>query len=148
MKKTGIDEDLAQQLIRSAFSVLNRAYAPYSGFYVAAALLCEDGSVYTGVNVENASYPAGCCAERTALVKAVSEGHRRFRAIAVCGGKNGVVTDFCAPCGICRQVMREFCIPEEFIILLPRSQSDYKCCRLSELLPESFGPETLEKNAD
>lgn len=130
-------------LIEAAFSVLNRSYAPYSGFQVAAALLCEDGTVYTGVNVENASYPAGCCAERTAIFKAVSEGHKEFRAIAICGGKEGIVTDYCAPCGICRQVMREFCDPEKFEILLPKTQTNYKTYRLCELLPESFGPEVL-----
>ena len=130
-------------LIHAAFEALPGAYAPYSGFYVAAALLCEDGTVYTGVNVENASYPAGCCAERTAIFKAVSEGRRRFRAIAVCGGKNGRVTDYCAPCGICRQVMREFCNPEHFTVLLPKTETDYKEYRLKELLPLSFGPESL-----
>ena len=130
-------------LIRAALEVLSDAYVPYSHFHVGAALLCEDGSIVTGVNIENASYPATNCAERTAIFKAVSEGKRSFRAIAVCGGKNGVVTDYCAPCGICRQVMREFCDPEGFVVLLGKSETDYKEMTLAQLLPLSFGPESL-----
>ena len=130
-------------LIERALGELKHAYAPYSGFRVAAALLCEDGTVYTGVNVENASYPAGNCAERTAVFKAVSEGQRRFLAIAVCGGMDGNVTDYCTPCGICRQVMREFS-PELEIICL-NGDGEERRFTLPELLPHSFGPEHLRE---
>lgn len=130
-------------LIRRALEQLPIAYAPYSHFHVGAALLCDDGAVYTGVNIENASYPAGNCAERTAIFKAVSEGKREFKAIAICGGLEGKVSDYCAPCGICRQVMREFCRPGTFRILLAKSETDYKEYTLEELLPESFGPSSL-----
>ena len=133
----------AQALVRAAFEVLPQAYVPYSHFHVGAALLCADGAVYTGVNIENASYPATNCAERTAIFKAVSEGKRDFKAIAVCGGMNGKAEDFCPPCGICRQVMREFCRPEEFKVLLAKSCSEYRELTLEELLPLSFGPAKL-----
>ena len=97
-------------LMEEALKARKAAYAPYSGFQVGAVLLCADGSIYTGCNVENSSYGAACCAERTAFFKAVSEGKRSFRAIAVVGGKkDGEVLESCPPCGICRQVMREFC---------------------------------------
>lgn len=139
-----LDGKMIKALAERALQNLPRAYAPYSEFYVSAALLCEDGEIITGVNIENASYPAGNCAERTAIFKAVSEGKRRFAAIAVCGGKKGVVTDYCPPCGICRQVMREFCDPGEFRIILVKSPEDYREYRLEELLPESFGPEHME----
>ena len=132
-----------EYLIRKALEQLPCAYAPYSHFHVGAALLCRDGAVYTGVNIENASYPAGNCAERTAVFKAVSEGERDFKAIAICGGLEGTVSDYCAPCGICRQVMREFCRPGSFRILLAKSATDYKEYTLEELLPESFGPSSL-----
>lgn len=142
-KQTVLTAEEKARLIQEAFAQLSNAYAPYSHFHVAAALLCEDGTIYTGVNVENASYPAGNCAERTAIFKAVSEGKRKLRAIAICGGMNGQVLDYCAPCGICRQVMREFGSPEDFVILLPKTETDYKEYRLEELLPLSFGPESL-----
>lgn len=140
-----ISEEMKRNLIRRAFAQLPNAYAPYSGFCVAAALLCSDGSIYTGVNVENSAYSAVNCAERTAVFTAVSEGKREFQAIAVCGGKNGKITDYCPPCGICRQVFREFCRPEEFLILLPKSEEEYKEYYLEELLPFSFGPEHLDR---
>lgn len=130
-------------LIERAMGVLGRAYAPYSHFHVAAALLCRDGSVYTGVNVENASYPAAVCAERSAILRAVNDGRRDFEAIVICGGRNGVVTDYCPPCGICRQVMREFCDPNEFKIILARSPKEYQEYTLEELLPLGFGPGNL-----
>ena len=97
-----------------------------------------------GCNVENASYPAGICAERSAFSAAVSSGKRQFDAIAIVGGKDGKAQDYCAPCGICRQVMREFVRPDEFLILLAKSPSEYREYTLSQLLPESFGPENLE----
>lgn len=156
MERHGMDEETKetekenwkQSLISSALGALERAYAPYSGFHVAAALLCGDGSVFTGCNVENASYPAGICAERSAFSAAVSSGKREFTAIAIVGGRDGKTESYCAPCGICRQVMREFCRPDEFLILLARTPEDYKEYTLEELLPESFGPENLTGSKD
>ena len=130
-------------LIEAAKRQLALAYAPYSGFHVAAALLCRDGSIYTGCNVENASYPAGNCAERTAVFKAVSEGKRDFICIVIMGGKNGRAEDYCPPCGICRQVLREFVHPKEFQVILAKPTGEYRVLFLEELLPESFGPEYL-----
>ncbi|MBQ7038299.1 MAG: cytidine deaminase [Clostridia bacterium] len=119
------------------------AYAPYSEFCVGAALLCADGSVYTGCNIENAGYSATNCAERTAFFKAISDGKKAFTAIAVCGGKNGTLTDtLVSPCGICRQVMREFC-DDDFEIYLV-TESTVKTMTLGELLPVSFGPDALK----
>lgn len=141
---TNLDRDMAAALAKKALEGLDEAYAPYSHFHVSAALLSSDGRIFTGVNVENASYPAGICAERSAVSAAVSSGAREFCAIAICGGENGKVTDYCPPCGICRQVLREFCRPEEFRILLVRTPEDWREYRLSELLPESFGPEHLD----
>ena len=131
-------------LIRAAFEGQGFAYAPYSRFHVGAALRAKDGRVFKGCNIENAGYTATNCAERTALFKAVSEGVREFDAIAIVGGKDGKAQDYCAPCGICRQVMREFVRPDEFLILLAKSPSEYREYTLSQLLPESFGPENLE----
>lgn len=142
-KAYDLTKEEAQALIRAAFEVLPQAYVPYSHFHVGAALLCADGTVYTGVNIENASYPATNCAERTAIFKAVSEGKRDFKAIAVCGGTDGKATDFCPPCGVCRQVMREFCRPEAFKVLLAKSCLEYREMTLEELLPLSFGPGNL-----
>ncbi|MCI9068000.1 MAG: cytidine deaminase [Lachnospiraceae bacterium] len=134
-----------RELIGKAEEQLRLAYAPYSGFCVAAALLCEDGTVYTGCNVENASYPAGNCAERTAVFKAVSEGRREFSGIVIMGGPGGRTGSYCPPCGICRQVLREFCRPLGFSVILARSAEDYRVFSLEELLPESFGPEFLDR---
>ncbi len=133
-----------RRLIQAAIDNLPGAYAPYSHFYVSAALLCRDGTVYTGFNIENAAYSATVCAERSALFRAVNDGKREFEAMAVCGGRDGVITGYCAPCGVCRQVMREFCQPETFRILLAKSVDDYREMTLAELLPMSFGPENLE----
>lgn len=132
-----------KELVRAAIDALPGAYVPYSHFHVGAALLCDDGTVYTGINVENASYPATNCAERTAFFQAVNAGKREFTAIAICGGKDGLIEDYCAPCGICRQVMREFCSPTTFKILLARSEEDIKEFTLEELLPFGFGPENM-----
>lgn len=133
-------------LIAAAFEAQKKAYAPYSGFMVGAALLCEDGEIFGGCNIENASYGACNCAERTAIFRAVYEGKRSFRAIAIVG-KPGSAPAFayCAPCGICRQVMAEFCNPQDFQIILPKSMTEYKVYRLEELLPLSFTAENLEK---
>ena len=109
-----------KELVREALEARKQSYCPYSGFAVGAALLCGDGTVFRGCNIENAAYPATNCAERTAMFKAVSEGNTDFRAIAIVGGPKGKEPkDFCAPCGVCRQVMAEFCDPETFRIVLP-----------------------------
>ena len=129
-----------EELKAAAMSMLDRAYCPYSHFPVGAALECEDGTVFTGCNVENAAYPAGICAERNAISHAVAEGHTHFRCIVIAGRGE----DFCAPCGICRQVMREFCDPKTFRVILARSETDYREFTLEELLPESFGPADLK----
>lgn len=134
-----------QELIEMAMEARKLAYAPYSHFQVGAALLAEDETVYQGCNIENASYPAGHCAERTAFSNAVVHGMRKFVAIAIVGGAEGVSElEYCAPCGICRQMMREFCEPDRFEIVLARTRDDYKVYTLQELLPESFGPQNLK----
>ena len=138
-----MDSQTAGRLVALALEMVPRAYAPYSRFQVGAAVLAESGKMYGGANVENASYPAGICAERNAIARAVASGERRLAAVAVCGGMDGEVTDYCSPCGICRQVMREFCDPEEFRVVVARSQADFKTYSLAQLLPESFGPEAL-----
>ena len=125
------------ELTTLAKQAMARAYAPYSGFHVGAALLCADGTVYTGSNVENGSYGATNCAERTAFFTAVHHGHREFTAIAICGGMGGNISDFCPPCGICRQVMSEFCGPD-FQIHLLGPEDALRSYTLSQLLPGSF----------
>ena len=130
------------QLKAAAVSMLERAYAPYSNFPVGAALECEDGTVYTGCNVENAVYPAGICAERNAIFHAVAEGHTRFHRIVIAGKSS----DFCVPCGVCRQVMREFSTDLEIICLNGRGEE--KTFTLEELLPHSFGPDHLTHRTD
>lgn len=132
-----------QKLIEAAIAQLEYSYVPYSGFRVGAALLAQNGRVYTGCNIENAAYTPTNCAERTAFFKAVSEGVRDFRAICVVGGPQGRLASYTPPCGVCRQVMMEFCRPEEFEIILAKSKEDYKVCTLKELLPQGFGPENL-----
>lgn len=132
-----------RKLIQAAIKVLPESYTPYSHFHVAAALLCKDGTVYTGINIENAAYTPTVCAERSAFFRAVNEGKREFEAIVICGGKDGIVTDYCAPCGVCRQVMREFCDPGTFKVILAKSEDEYKEFVLKELLPMGFGPENL-----
>ena len=141
MKK--MEQKQIQELIEKAIGMMDYSYVPYSHFHVGAALLAKNGNVYGGCNIENAGYTPSNCAERTAFFKAVSEGERDFTAIALCGGLNGVVKDYCAPCGVCRQVMREFCKPD-FKIILVKSEEEWKIYTLSQLLPEGFGPENLE----
>ena len=131
------------ELIKSAIDSLDRSYAPYSHFNVAAAVLASSGKIYTGVNVENASYPAGICAERNAIFHAVACGEKEITAIAIIGGLNGQITDYCPPCGVCRQVMREFCDPEHMTVIIAKSADEYKEMTLAELLPESFGPDSI-----
>lgn len=126
-----------EQLIDLAKDAMTRAYAPYSGFQVGAALLCADGTVYQGCNIENASFSPTICAERTAIFKAVSEGRREFTALAVCGGKGGIIDGFFPPCGVCRQVMREFC-KDDFPVYLTGVNGTWQATTLAELLPLSF----------
>ena len=126
-----------RELLLTANQARDAAYSPYSGFAVGAALLCKDGTVYTGCNVENASYTPTVCAERTAFFKAVYDGHRDFTAIAVCGGKDGVITGFFPPCGVCRQVMREFC-EDDFILYMMGPDGAYEELTLADILPHSF----------
>ncbi len=126
-----------KELIEKAFEMLKFSYSPFSCFRVGAALLTKSKKIYTGCNIENSSFGATNCAERTAIFKAVSEGQKDFEAICIVGGKNGIVEDFCTPCGICRQVLAEFCKPD-FKIILAKSKTEYKIFTLGELLPESF----------
>ena len=126
-----------EDLIEKAKEAMTHAYAPYSRFKVGAALLCADGTVYQGCNIEIASYSPTVCAERTAIFKAVYDGQRDFKAIAVCGGKDGVITGFFPPCGVCRQVMREFC-RDDFLLYLIGPGGTYEQRTLSEILPCSF----------
>lgn len=127
------------ELITKALEARKFSYSPYSGFSVGAALLCDDGSVYAGCNIENSSFSPTICAERTAIFKAVSEGKKNFLKIAVVGAdsENETPVNYCPPCGVCRQVMREFC-GNDFEIVIAKSCDDYKVKKLSELLPESF----------
>lgn len=124
------------ELCKLAIEAMGHAYVPYSGYKVGAALLCADGAVYQGCNIENASFTPTVCAERTAFFKAISDGRRDFAAIAVCGGKNGHLTGTFPPCGVCRQVMREFC-EDDFPVYLVRPDG-YDALTLAELLPHSF----------
>lgn len=134
-----------RELICQAHEARRRAYTPYSGFKVGAALLTRSGKVYRGCNIENAAYGPTNCAERTAFFKAVSEGEREFEAIAIVGGKDGdSAQQMCAPCGVCRQVMMEFCNPKEFRIILEDGKDGFKAFTLEELLPLGFGPKNLQ----
>ena len=126
-----------EMLIQEAKAAMEKAYAPYSGYKVGAALLCADGAVYTGCNIENSAFSPTICAERTAFAKAVSEGRRAFTAIAICGGKDGVITGAFPPCGVCRQVMAEFCKADFAVYLI--TEKGYEKRTLAQLLPESFG---------
>ena len=131
------------RLIETAVRQTGYAYAPYSDFRVGAALLAKDGRIYTGCNIENAAYTPSNCAERTAFFKAVSEGARDFEAICVVGGKGGRLTTYTPPCGVCRQVMMEFCSPKDFQVILAVSKDDYVVYQLEDLLPMGFGPGNL-----
>ena len=139
-----MEKETIQKLIHTAIQQLAFSYTPYSHFRVGAALLGKNGEIYTGCNIENAGYTATSCAERTAFFKGISEGVRAFRAIAIVGGKQGAVTDYTAPCGVCRQVMMEFCDPETFQIILAVDSEHYDVYTLKELLPLGFGPSNLE----
>ena len=131
-----------KDLVKAAFAAMYNAYSPYSHCKVGAALLTREGKVYLGCNVENASYGATNCAERTAFFKAISEGEREFSKIAIVGGFEGDVTDMFMPCGVCRQVMVEFC-DKDFEVLVACGQEDFKVFKLSELLPHSFDEKNL-----
>lgn len=131
-------------LIQKALDARLLSYSPYSNFMVGAALLAKNGNIYTGCNIESASYSPTNCAERTAFFKAVSEGVKEFDAIVVVGGPKEITElDFCAPCGVCRQVMMEFCNPFDFKIILAKNVDDYTVMTLNEILPLGFGPSNL-----
>lgn len=137
------DIKTVRMLIEEAISARKRAYAPYSNYMVGAALLTESGRIYTGCNIENAAYGPSNCAERTAFFKAVSESCRAFAAVAIVGAaKNDKEGQYAAPCGVCRQVMAEFC-DSDFEIIIAKSAEEYYIKTLKELLPESFGPKNL-----
>lgn len=134
-----------RELLQEAKKARQRAYTPYSGFQVGAALLGKSGTIYYGCNIENAAYTPTNCAERTAFFKAVSEGETEFEKIAIVGGKAGDPGDIlCAPCGVCRQVMMEFCNPDTFQIILSDGAGHHREFTLKELLPCGFGPSSLE----
>lgn len=128
-------------LIKEAIKAKDMAYAPYSHFRVGAALLTKDGSIYPGCNIENVAFTPTNCAERTAFFKAISEGKREFEAIVV----NGDADDYLFPCGVCRQVMIEFCNPKEFKVIVANTVEDYKIFTLAELMPGGFDAEALKK---
>ena len=133
--------------LMKTFKARESSYAPYSHYNVGAALLTKDGKIYRGCNIENAGYTPSNCAERTAFFKAVSEGDMEFEAIAVVGGPAGTPEgefEYAAPCGVCRQVMAEFCDLEDFKIILAKSEDEYKVLSLNEILPLAFTPKDLE----
>ena len=136
-----------EELIERAKEAMERAYAPYSGYQVGAALLTADGRVYQGCNIENASFTPTVCAERNAFFKAVYDGVRSFAAIAVVGGKGGVISGYFPPCGVCRQVMREFC-GDDFVIYMGGPNGTYLEKTLGDLLPLSFSAEAHMRDTD
>jgi cytidine deaminase len=138
-----VTNELTKTLIESALLARQNSYSPYSKYRVGAALLAESGKVYTGCNIENAAYTPTNCAERTAFFKAVSEGERCFSAIAIVGGYGDTPDGFAFPCGVCRQVMMEFCNPCDFRVITAVSVDNYKEMTLGQLLPDGFGPANL-----
>ena len=140
-----MDKKLAEEMIELAIGQLQYSYTPYSGFKVGAALLTKDGKFYTGCNIENAAFTPTNCAERTAFFKAVSEGEREFRAICIVGGKDGVLTEYAAPCGVCRQALFEFGGPE-LNVIMAKSPDDFIERSMDELLPFGFGPSNVAGN--
>ena len=138
-----MEQVMIEKLIDTAIEQLEFSYTPYSNFKVGAALLTRSGEIYTGCNIENASYTPTNCAERTAFFKAVSEGVREFRAICIVGGKDGKLTEYTEPCGVCRQVMMEFCDPKTFQIILAVDKVRYDIYSFVELMPLGFGPLNL-----
>ena len=138
-----MDKSIIKELITYAASMRKISYTPYSGFNVGAALLAKNGSIYTGCNIENASYTPTVCAERTAFFKAVSEGVKEFEAIAIIGGAaDSDELEYCFPCGVCRQVMSEFC-DDDFKVIIAKSPDEYKVYTLPQILPERFGPKDI-----
>ena len=138
-----MEENKIKELIRYALSMRKMSYTPYSHFNVGAALLAKNGKIYTGCNIENASFTPTNCAERTAFFKAVSEGVKEFDAIAIVGGPDGAEElQYCSPCGVCRQVMSEFC-EDDFIVICAKSENEYRVNTLTEVLPNRFGPKNL-----
>ncbi|MBO5857137.1 MAG: cytidine deaminase [Clostridia bacterium] len=133
-----------KELVLKAIDSIKNSYSPYSQFKVGAALLTESGKVYTGCNIENVAFGPTVCAERVAFFKAISEGEKNFSKIAVVGGKNGIISSATPPCGVCRQVMREFC-NDDFEIIIVKENEKYDKISLSDLLPYSFKPEILSK---
>ena len=142
MKQNELSREMIERLCGIALDMRRRSYVPYSHFRVGAALLTKDGRIFTGCNVENASYPMCTCAERTAIVKAVSEGANEFAAIAICGGPEGGRAQYCPPCGQCRQIMAEFCTGD-FPVYLAKSGTDYQMYSLDGLMPNRFVPGQL-----
>ncbi len=139
-----LSQEGIKELIGKAIEARRKSYSPYSHYQVGAALLCADGQIITGCNIENAAYGPSNCAERTAFFKAVSDGLRAFAAIAIVGSPEGeALTQYAYPCGVCRQVMMEFCEPEHFQVIVAKSEADYRVMTLAELLPEGFGPDNL-----
>ncbi|MCR5219014.1 cytidine deaminase [Treponema sp.] len=136
--------EMYKKLISEAIKMLDFSYVPYSHFHVGAALLTDQDQIYTGCNIENSAFGPTNCAERTAFFKAISEGKKSFKAIAIVGGPDGKIKDYCPPCGVCRQVMREFC-KNNFEVILAKSPDEYIVKTLEEILPLSFGSEDLEK---
>lgn len=132
-----------KELCREAVDAMKNAYAPYSGYKVGAALLTEKGKLFAGCNIENAAYTPTVCAERVALFNAISSGERNFTAIAVAGGKDGVISGAFPPCGVCRQVMAEFCAPD-FTVLVVTGEDSYKKYTLNELFPQAFTPKNIK----
>ena len=139
-----LEQDLGRKLMQVAIEYRKRSYAPYSHFQVGAALLTKDGEIFGGCNIENAAYTPSNCAERTAIFKAVSEGKKEFSAIAIVGGKEGGELQFCSPCGVCRQVLAEFCDSETFSVYLGTGPDNYKEYLLKDLFPFGFGSEDLK----
>ncbi|MDD4113353.1 MAG: cytidine deaminase [Herbinix sp.] len=138
-----VSRSVIMNLIREAILAMEYAYTPYSEFKVGSALLTSKQKIYTGCNIENVAFTSTNCAERTAFFKAISEGEKDFAAIAIVGGKDGVIRDYCPPCGVCRQVIREFVDPRRFLVIIAKSEEDYLMYFLEELLPMSFGPDFL-----
>ena len=141
-----LEKEMIEELIRQAFDAQTKAYVPNTKFTVGAALLSRCGKIYQGCNIENAAYTPTNCAERTAVFTAITDGAMEFDAIAIVGNRMFVRKgegDYCPPCGVCRQVLQEFCDPETFQIILAKSETDYRIYKLKELLPLGFGPEDL-----
>ncbi len=132
-----------RELIKEAFLAMEKSYSPYSRYKVGAALLCKSGKVFRGCNIESSTYSPTNCAERTAFFKAISEGELEFEAIAVTGGQGGEVSSYFYPCGVCRQVMVEFCDMDNFRVITAKSEDDYEVCILEELMPKMIKPEKI-----